>query len=256
MDNLENIWIFYQKLVASLLDNQDIANSFIEEISMIMMSQKDLNLSEEILVSLYEKAFEASSSNIKKEYVAKDFGNVIAAFKRLKNIERTGWIARNIPKQYRENDAVHIMQMFALAYIYFKLDKTINLDKRKVYEMIIIHEIGETVIGDIREGTSKHQSKKELEKSAVESIFSFSNNGKYFIDLWNEFENKTSNEACFVYQLDKIDPILKAKILDKLLNRTDLYDDFYSFEEKRNTYEKGKVKELFNYSRKMEVNII
>lgn len=221
-----------------------------------MLNRKDLTNDE--IIYLYEKTFElssASDSELNDDKI-EEIDKVIEYFRIMENIQRTGWIARNIPEKYRENDAIHIMQMFALAYIYFKLDRTIDLDKRKVYEMIIIHEIGEAVIGDIREGTSKHQSKKELESSAVKTIFSYSKNGKYLNELWNEFENKSSNEACFVYQLDKIDPILKAKILDKILNRTDLYDDFYNFEVERKTYEKGKVKELFNYSRKMEVNII
>lgn len=174
------------------------------------------------------------------------------SFSKMKEIIRTGWIARNVKESHRENDAVHIMQMFALAMAYFKLDKNIDLDKQKVYETILLHEIGETLAGDIREGASGHDTKHDIEKQAVEKTFSILNKGSYFIELWNEFEERKTAEAKFIYQLDKIDPVLRAKILDELLERNDLFDDFYSYEEKRNTFEKGKVKELFYYIKNAE----
>lgn len=174
------------------------------------------------------------------------------SFSKMKEIIRTGWIARNVKESHRENDAVHIMQMFALAMAYFKLDKNIDLDKQKVYETILLHEIGETLAGDIREGASGHDTKHDIEKQAVEKTFSILNKGSYFIELWNEFEERKTAEAKFIYQLDKIDPVLRAKVLDELLERDDLFPDFYSYEEKRNTFEKGKVKELFYYIKNAE----
>ena len=54
-----------------------------------------------------------------------------------------------------------------------------------------------------------------------------------------------TEEAKFVYQLDKIDPVLKAKVLDDVLDRDDLFIDFYTYEENRKTFEQGKLKELF-----------
>lgn len=188
--------------------------------------------------SLAKHLLELTGSKIQKSY---------NSFSKMKEIIRTGWIDRNVEKPYQENDAVHIMQMFALAMAYFRLNKDINMDKQKVYETILIHEIGETLAGDIREGASGHDTKHEIEKQAVEKTFKSLGKGAYFIKLWNEFEEKKTEEAMFVYQLDKIDPVLKAKILDKLLERSDLFEDFYSYEEKRGTFTKGKEKELFYY---------
>jgi len=170
----------------------------------------------------------------------------------MKEIIRSGWIARNVEKSYQENDAVHIMQMFALAMAYFRLDKDINLDKQKVYETILIHEIGETLAGDIREGASDHNTKHDLERKAVIKTFSLLNKGSYFIRLWDKFEERKTEEASFVYQLDKIDPVLRAKILDASLNREDLFADFYNYEEKRKTFENGRVKKLFYYVKNAE----
>ena len=59
------------------------------------------------------------------------------------------------------------------------------------------------------------------------------------------FEDKVSNEAKFVYQLDKLDPILKAKFIDEEMKRDKLFDDFYGFEERRGTFSNGEFKKLF-----------
>lgn len=61
----------------------------------------------------------------------KDYIETYKAFSELKNIIRTGWISRKVEENYRENDSVHSMQMFALAYVYFNLDKNISLDQKK-----------------------------------------------------------------------------------------------------------------------------
>lgn len=53
------------------------------------------------------------------------------SFSKMKKIIRTGWVVRNVEESYRENDAVHIMQMFALAMAYFRLDKDDNMDKKR-----------------------------------------------------------------------------------------------------------------------------
>lgn len=177
----------------------------------------------------------------------KDYIESYRAFSKLKTIIRTGWIYRNVEKEYQENDSLHIMQMFALALAYFSLVKNINLDQKKVYEMILIHEIGEIIAGDIREGDKRHKTKHEIEKRAIEQTFSCIKTGNYFISLWEAFESRETDEALFVYQLDKIDPILKAAFLDLELNRKDLLDDFFSYEKERGTFEKGKVKKLFQY---------
>ena len=180
----------------------------------------------------------------------KDYIETYKAFSELKNINRTGWKSRKVEESYRENDSIHSMQMFALAYAYFNLDKSISLDQKKVYEMILIHEIGEIIAGDIREGDKRHKTKYEIEKKAVEQTFSYIKTGDYFISLWEEFENKETEEAFFTYQLDKIDPILKAIFLDLELNRKDLFSDFLSYEKERGTFERGKVKKLFQYIEK------
>lgn len=174
--------------------------------------------------------------------------NCIAAFDnfyKLKDILRTGWIRRNVDEKYLESDAMHIMQMMAFASAYFTIFKPDDLDYNKVMEMILIHEVGEVLAGDIPEGDLLHNSKHEIEAKGVRETFSKLDSGEYFINLWEEFESKSSSEAMFVYELDKFDPIVKAEYLDSELGRTDLLPDFYGYEEKRGTFKDGRLKKVF-----------
>ena len=44
-----------------------------------------------------------------------------------------------------------------------------------------------------------------------------------------------------------------AKILDKVLKRNDLFNDFYCYEEKRGLLGKSRVRELYQYVKEAEV---
>lgn len=185
-----------------------------------------------------------------------DFDGVVKTYKEMVQLEtifRNGWIRRDVPKEYYESDAVHSAQMFGFASAFMTLMKPEDLDYNKVLEMILIHEVGELIAGDITELETGHDSKHEIEKMAVMAFFGNLNSGDYFINLWNEFEERKSNEARFVYELDKFDPIAKARYLDDELGRDDLLIDFYQYEEKRNTFEHSSLKKVFNYVGK-EIN--
>ncbi|MDE5630733.1 MAG: HD domain-containing protein, partial [Bacilli bacterium] len=116
---------------------------------------------------------------------------------------------------------------------------------QKVYEMIIIHEIAEAIVGDIVEGSAEHLTKSERERIAIYEIFKNLKNKDYFINLWEEFENRQTEEAKFVYEIDKLDPVLKAKYLDRKLKRDDLFEDFYDYEDNRGTFIDTPLQKLF-----------
>lgn len=152
-----------------------------------------------------------------------------------------------MPVDFQENDVIHTMQMCALASAYFRLYKPKNLNCQRTFEMILIHEFGEILAGDILEGSKEHESKSEIEERCIREIFGPLQCGQYFISLWCDFEYKKSNEAKFVYQLDKLDPILKAKFIDNELSQDKLFSDFYGFEEKRRTFEDGCFAPVFQF---------
>lgn len=178
--------------------------------------------------------------SIRPEYI-----EMFKEFCKLQDIIRNGWIKRSVNSKYNESDAMHSLQMLALASICFCLYPLDHLNKQKVFEMIIIHEIAETVVGDIVENSEEHLNKSERERIAINKIFANLKNKEYFINLWCEFESRETEEAKFAYELDKLDPVLKARYLDKELGRDDLFDDFYDYEDKRGTFINTPLHRLF-----------
>lgn len=174
-----------------------------------------------------------------------EYLEIFENFSKLKEVLRNGWIKRSVDPKYNESDAAHSIQMISLASVCFRTYPLEHLDKQKVYEMIIIHEIAEIVVGDIVENSDEHLTKSERERIAVHKIFANLHCKDYFINLWEEFESRKSEEAKFVYELDKLDPVLKAKYLDRKLGRDDLFDDFYDYEDKRGTFINTPLQKLF-----------
>ena len=276
MGKIENVWTFYENVVKIIWSREDVANDFLKQAITNMLLEKELEqeplLNEQIYEMILYYNLGYSNQNLRQKSMEiqeiekmitmlqkKDSSlllsqkendellKVIDSFSQLKNILRTGWIKRNVPLEYQETDTEHTMQMTSLATSLFNEYPDLQLDRKKIHDMILIHEIGEKEAGDIREGTSEHQTKHALEEQAVINVFKNIKSGDYFIGLWEEFEERKTEEAMFTYQLDKIDPVLKAKILDKELKRDDLFLDFFNYEEKRQTFKEGKVKELFYY---------
>ncbi len=188
------------------------------------------------------------ASSMATELVRKARPNLYSTFKeflKLKEIMRTGWIKRNVNSDYYESDSTHTMQMFAFASAYFRIYQPKNLDFNKVMEMILIHELGEVLAGDIPEGDKNHGTKHQIEEKCIRNVLGGLKSGAYFINLWLEFEERQTEEAKFVYMVDKLDPVLKADFLDDELNRNDLFDDFFNYEEKRGTFQGTDLESLF-----------
>lgn len=153
-----------------------------------------------------------------------DFYNFVY---RLKSLPRAGWLRNNIPPEKCESVAEHTLGMAALA-LYLMDQFHLDIDKSKVLMMIIIHDLGEVIVGDITpkdEITVEDKFKKELE--AINEIFNSFNEPDKFISLWKEFETNNTPEARFVKQLDKLEMALQAKFYEKELD-IDLNEFFES----------------------------
>ena len=102
---------------------------------------------------------------------------------KLDTVIRKGWIKRDVSPNYQESDMTHTVQMFAFACAFYHANN-LDLDLLRIYEMILVHDIGEIIIGDDCEGTEEHLTKPERERKAIIEIFSKLSNGKYYISLW------------------------------------------------------------------------
>jgi len=121
---------------------------------------------------------------------------------KLKSLPRTGWLRAGIENP--ESVAAHSWGVAWLCMILCPDD----LNKLKVLEMAIIHDLAEVRIGDITpydgiEVAEKHK----MESAAFVEMTEQLCNRQHLRDLWNE----QSAEADFVKQMDKLDMALQAQ---------------------------------------------
>jgi putative hydrolase of HD superfamily len=128
---------------------------------------------------------------------------------KLKKLKRTGWVRYGIPDP--ESVADH---SFRLTLLSLFLASEAGVDVNKVMKMSLIHELGESTIGDIviqrgKQNLSNAQSKAREERKAIAQILSMVDGNEYF-SIYDEYEKRKTKEAQFVYQLGKLEMALQA----------------------------------------------
>jgi putative hydrolase of HD superfamily len=133
---------------------------------------------------------------------------------KLKNIVRTGWLDWGVDRERVESIAEHIygVQMLAIA---MWSEYQYDIDIKKVLSMLAVHELEETIIGDITLFQMDASTKAELGHNAVHDILSKLNYGDSIEKLVLEFDEKKSPEAMFAYQCDKLECDLQCRIYDE-----------------------------------------
>lgn len=132
---------------------------------------------------------------------------------KLKNVIRTGWKDWKVNRERIESVAEHIysVQMLALAmYSEYKYD----IDIMKVITMLSIHELGETVIGDLTQFQISKEEKEKLEHEAVHNILANLISGDEIEKIFLEFDEHKTKEALFAYECDKLECDLQCKLYD------------------------------------------
>ncbi len=132
---------------------------------------------------------------------------------KLKNVIRTGWIDWRVQRDRLESIAEHIygVQMLAIA---MKSEYQYDIDIMKVIYMLAIHELGETVIGDLTQFEISKKEKEKLEHEAVHNILSSLIDGEEIEKLFLEFDAHETPEAIFAYQCDKLECDIQCKLYD------------------------------------------
>ena len=158
---------------------------------------------------------------------------------KLKNVIRTGWKDWNVQRDRLESVAEHIYgtQMLALA---MKSEYKYDVDIMKVIFMLAIHELGETIIGDLTHFQISREEKEIIEHKAVHDILSSLIYGEEIERLFLEFDERVTPEALFAYQCDKLECDIQCKLYD-LENCVDLNN-----QDGNKTVNNSTVKELLD----------
>ena len=133
---------------------------------------------------------------------------------KLKDIVRTGWINWNVKRDRIESVAEHIYGVLMLA-IAMKSEYQYDIDLMKVIFMLAIHELGETIIGDLTLFQIDKDEKERIEHEVVHNILGSIIDGKVIEELFLEFDKHETPEAIFAYQCDKLECDIQSKLYDQ-----------------------------------------
>ena len=145
----------------------------------------------------------------------------------LKNLVRRGWQLRIFTGERLESDAEHCFSCCLLALKIIE-DRKLDLDKEKVLQMLLFHELGEIDVGDITpvDNVTKEE-KHNKERVAVKRVSNVFEMPQMF-ELWKEFEECETKEAKFCKVIDKLDTVLQSKQYSMEQNSTEPFTEFYN----------------------------
>lgn len=147
-----------------------------------------------------------------KDNIHNDVLKLYYQFIHLKNLYRQGWLTHIIGLDAENRVESVADHSWAVTILCMSIIQKyhLDLDLEKCMKIAIVHELGEIYAGDFIPNQVSKEEKHILEEKAVDSLLneaSFDNN---FKELWLEYENQLSEEAVFVKQVDKLEPMLQA----------------------------------------------
>jgi len=128
----------------------------------------------------------------------------------LKKIPRQGWIDK-LSVNHPESVADHVFSMAIMGMIFSDLE---NQDTEKILKIILLHDLAESIMGDMTPDQISKEEKIVLENKTMKNILKNlpPSIQKQYGLLWEEYQSNNSKEAKIVHQLDKLEMALQAKI--------------------------------------------
>tara|TARA_B100001167_G_C16699349_1_gene270919 strand:- start:250 stop:777 length:528 start_codon:yes stop_codon:yes gene_type:complete len=158
----------------------------------------------------------------------------------LKNIPRQGWKDK-LQIDDVESVAEHTYSTAIMSMIYSDLQK---LDTEKIIKMTLLHDLAESITGDLIPNKISKNSKHEKENTAMKQILSNLPNkiSKSYYKIWDDYQKISSQEAKLVHEIDKLEMAFQAKYY---------YDKGYSKEKLRSFFQTANTEIKSKYLREM-----
>jgi len=124
----------------------------------------------------------------------------------LKRLLRHSWLSDD----RRESVAEQTWRMAMMALLFHE-EIEVKVDIHKVIKMILIHDLAEVYAGDYVVFKHVPKDKHELEFVALQKLVKTlpQQLAEEFVSLWQEFEDKKTNEGKFATALDKLEVIIQ-----------------------------------------------
>ncbi len=129
---------------------------------------------------------------------------------RMKRVKRTGWMRRMVMNP--ESDADHSYSL-AMLVMLFAPEK---LNRMRCLQLALVHDLPEILCGDIVPGAMDEKAKHDLEHSAMKQICA-NLNQPLLMELFEEYETRSTPEARFVWVMDRIDNVFTARFYEDTL---------------------------------------
>lgn len=127
----------------------------------------------------------------------------------LKTIPRKGW-QKKLGMKNPESVADHA---YSVAILSMLLSDMRKLDTGKILKMALLHDLAESVTGDITPEQMSRAKKEKLEHAAMKKILGTLDVKlqKQYLSIWREYEKNLTPEARLLHQIDKLEMALQAK---------------------------------------------
>ncbi|KAF9583351.1 HD domain-containing protein 2 [Lunasporangiospora selenospora] len=146
---------------------------------------------------------------------------------KLKRTKRTGWVNHGVKPA--ESIADHMYRMSIMALLID--EKTAGVNKERCLRMAIVHDLAESIVGDITpyDGVSvedKHTRERNAMQHLCRDLLGWTPQAEEIFGLWEEYEEASTPEAHLVKDFDKFEMIVQALEYEKSENVT--LEDFFA----------------------------
>lgn len=126
----------------------------------------------------------------------------------LKTIPRQGWIDK-VGITSPESVADHVFSTTIMAMVFGDL---LQLDTSKLLKMSLLHDLSESITGDITPEKMSKDEKIKLENKTMKGILENLPNDlqEKYSNIWNEIIDNNSLESKLLHELDKLEMALQA----------------------------------------------
>jgi|TARA_B100001765_G_scaffold111961_1_gene69640 putative hydrolase of HD superfamily len=135
--------------------------------------------------------------------------NFIEKVLELKNVPRQGW-KEKLEMNNPESVADHSYSTTVMSMIFSDLA---GLNNEKIIRMALLHDLAESIIGDITPNSITKNEKIIKENIAMKQILKNLPNkiAKQYFEIWNEYQKNSSEESKLLHDIDKLEMALQAK---------------------------------------------
>lgn len=136
---------------------------------------------------------------------------MVERFLHLKRVARSGWTRHPIPESEIESVADHSFSMALLAWLFCPPE----LDRSRVLEMALVHDVPEIITGDLTPSqVTSQEEKNRSELLALDELAGSLERGSCLKELVREYQQQETAEARWVKSLDKLEMALQSRVYE------------------------------------------